>query len=584
MVRSEIREAIEESFTKENLSAGYLPYITKVYFNSSDLLTDAGYQGIMLKKSKNKADLVTLLAPIFSDRKLFMEFLSLIPDEARKLFNVLMWEDSFVHEKNIRSEYGIDVSDRLRNAGWKGEGELKKEFFLFSYRRVYNWNEGYQYLVGIPHSLKKELLGYFDKPEGFYLQPAGEIPENLYQFQGEEIIFEELPRLLVYANQDNIKLTTSGIPVASTYSKMRKALAVKEYYEGLPKPFDSLRTSLIATLLAQAGKQSATQDNLKSLKQLFTFFAEKFYPFNLLQHLKGLGYVSDHHKFKLGKSFVDILQEFPGEEWVSMDNINKFAAYRSLHLKPAEDYFLSRHTYFPVEKRGYTQKEQIDSSNYKRLIQKPLLQAGFFLFAALGIVDAAYENPEESVGNEEEPYFHTLRYVRLTPLGAYLCGRSKEYVPPKTEEKAGIQLLDDSLNILSDKPSQTVDLLLENYTIKVGSSRYKTDFGIFMKGVRNADDLESKINLFRQTVTNRLPQNWENFFNTLTLKCDPLKSIGPHMAYQLSKEDQELIQLVAKDPVLKKLAIKAEGLIILVMKADQAKFKNRLKEFGYLLE
>ena len=56
------------------------------------------------------------------------------------------------------------------------------------------------------------------------------------------------------------------------------------------------------------------------------------------------------------------------------------------------------------------------------------------------------------------------------------------------------------------------------------------------------------------------------------------------MAYQLSQNDKEMIHLVAKDPVLKQLVIKAEGLIIIVMKKDQAKFKNRLKEFGYLLE
>ena len=105
-----------------------------------------------------------------------------------------------------------------------------------------------------------------------------------------------------------------------------------------------------------------------------------------------------------------------------------------------------------------------------------------------------------------------------------------------------------------------------------------------MKGVGNADDLEAKISLFRQTVSSEQPPNWQAFFNTLKLKCDPLRGIEPHMAYQLSREDQEMIHLVAKDPVLKKLTIKAEGLIILVMKKDLTKFKNRLKEFGYLLE
>ncbi len=585
-IRNELMEAIDLSFTKEHLTTGYLPYILRLFSIDKLPVADLRIQHLLSKKNRNKEELVTLVAAVFSAEELFREFFSMIPEEVRQLFEILMWEDGFLHEDVIKFDYGIEPTIHDKGAGWRSDSELKKEFHLLSAKKEYNWTAGYQYFLGIPQPLRKEIIDYFEKPKEYYLQPVMEIPGELQQFNAEKTIFQELPRLLVYANQDNIKLTTSGMPVASGYAKMRKALSLREYYEELPKPYDTIRTSLIATLLAESAKTVVSQDGLQSLEQLFAYFTNSFYPLHLLHHLKGLSYINDYDKYKTGKAYIDILREFPEEgSWVSMDNIYKFSSYRSISLKPAADYPLSRYAYYPVKTDGYTRKIEVNVYSYNKLIKKPVLQAGFSLFAAFGLVEAAYEEPAgEEEGEEDNPFYHKLSYVRLTSLGEYLSGRTKIYNPPQTEDKAEIQLLGDSLNILSDKPSQTVDVLLESFTVKVGSSRYKTDFATFMKGVRNADDLEAKISLFRQTVSSDLPPNWQAFFNTLKLKCDPLQTLEPHVAYQLSREDQEMISLVAKDPVLKQLVIKAEGLIILVMKKDLTKFKNRLKEFGYLPE
>ena len=45
----------------------------------------------------------------------------------------------------------------------------------------------------------------------------------------------------------------------------------------------------------------------------------------------------------------------------------------------------------------------------------------------------------------------------------------------------------------------------------------------------------------------------------------------------------ELIRLVAQDPVVKTLVIKAEGYLVLVPKGNMAALKRRLQEFGYLV-
>jgi hypothetical protein len=585
-IDAELIDVINESYNRDHLQKGYLPFIRKMASTPAWQMADKKVQKILEKKKLLKEDLTILVAAVLSGKELFSAFKSVLPEEAGKLLERMVWEEYFLHEDLILSEYGIEITETKTTAwGTKNKG-LRDEFYLFSTEQAYDWHNGSQYYIGLDAEIRKKLIDFFDKPEGYYLQPVQEIPQNLEQFRGEKIIFQELPRLLVYATQGHIKLTNAGIPAASTYNKMRKTLSVREFFQGLKKPYDALRTSLIASLIADSGNYSLSQEGIRSLKSIFSYFEHRFYMLHLLHHLKGTGYIDDYDKHVVGDELMGILRDFPDEDgWISMDNILKYANYRAIDVKPASDYAISRYLSYPVKKRGYTAKEPVTASNYRSLVKVPVLQAGFFLFAAFGLVDAAYAQPDkDDEADAAVSPFEPLRYVRLTPLGAFLAGRTKTYTLPENSEKINIQLLDDSLNILSDKPSETVDLMLDNYTVKVGPSRYKTNFALFMKGIRTADDLEAKISLFRQTVTDKLPPNWQAFFDTLRLKCAPLKSIGAHTAYQLSEEDEELIKLVAKDPILKKLVRKAEGLIIIVMKNDLAKFKNRLKEFGYLLE
>jgi hypothetical protein len=54
--------------------------------------------------------------------------------------------------------------------------------------------------------------------------------------------------------------------------------------------------------------------------------------------------------------------------------------------------------------------------------------------------------------------------------------------------------------------------------------------------------------------------------------------------FKLPKDNQELVKLIAQDPLIKNLVHKAEDYQILVPKSNYLNLKKRLAEFGYLVE
>jgi hypothetical protein len=71
----------------------------------------------------------------------------------------------------------------------------------------------------------------------------------------------------------------------------------------------------------------------------------------------------------------------------------------------------------------------------------------------------------------------------------------------------------------------------------------------------------------------------ENCF--IFFKAEPFYTRSDLVVFQVPSSNQSLIKLLAQNPVLTKIAIKAGGYCILVKQKQLAKFKIRMKELGY---
>ena len=176
--------------------------------------------------------------------------------------------------------------------------------------------------------------------------------------------------------------------------------------------------------------------------------------------------------------------------------------------------------------------------------------------------------------------------VRLTPLGAYVLGVTEKYeVQLASDDKVYFELDPQRLIIRSLSDNNPYEGLLTDTCIPIGNRRYKMNAETFLARCADKSDVEGKIDFFKRYISGDLTPVWTDFFGSLLKRCNPLTSVAQneYVVYRISPDNKPLIHLLANDPVLRTLVIKAENYIILVETDKKTKFDRRLKSLGYLL-
>ncbi|MEM6965684.1 MAG: hypothetical protein AAF573_13030 [Bacteroidota bacterium] len=543
---------------------------------------------------------MTALVPVlFLTKKLFRAFRASLKTEVQEILDALIWEEVLsqdkIEEKFNTVIYTTEEIGVRSNYSFERH-EIKKPFLFF---KVINHNRyGYgrnkpNYSLFILPKLRHHISQFYDPPKGSKIEPVEKLePTEFIYDTGQQDIFLEIQRIIAYEKQGQIKTSSKLKPQPSTLGKMQRKLNLKEFYpiELVDKPLKTIRTNLIASLMLKNRQQLATLTGTDIFKALFNETYPKYFSslLGIMTHLKGVGLKHYESAFPVEPTLWDILNELPQDEWVSMENIELMIKYNFINIGLVSNYLAENRLYYEVmsEWKGgkYKEKKYIQIKDYDDAITRPLLKGTFFLFAAFGLVDVAYDTPDiEELSKTAYSYHDGLKYVRLTSLGAHLLGRTSEYEMPSEITDTKIKLSKDSLTIISDKNDPTAAVILEPFTDKVTPNRFRTDFGIFLKSVANKEDLQAKINLFKQSVGQDLPENWNTFFKELEQKIDPIRKVSNVSIFKIPEDNPALINLIAKDDVFKKIVMKAEGYQVLVARRNLTKFKTRLQEYGYLM-
>lgn len=541
--------------------------------------------------SIKKQEAVKLFCIPFLSEKLLDAFRAYLPNKVRAILDELVWKGQ-LHEDEIREELGIEIVDvKLPEHSWTmPERTINRrfKFFLAKGTMVYAGRKGKVYTLTLLPELLKYLRINYPKPKNYDLHPTA-VKKTEFVYSGEKDILLELPRLLAYYGQGNIKLSKKEIPLSSTVNKMQRTLELAEFFEGTKdKVLKNVRTNAIASLLVFGDKLVNEKSPVEFLKKLFHSYAQKHFFASmprLLTLLNGAGYWNDKELDTVELQYFALLKLMPSEEWIDFKNMEDLLKFRQWNIEPVYSVSAHNHLYYSRKTNRGTEKEFLWQNTFYRALVIPLLKANFFLFAAFGLVEIAYNQPDTSDITRTffSPY-DGLQSVRLTELGAFITGQNQSYQLPDEIQEMPLVLSEDSLMILSDENDTTADILLQNFTQKVGANRYQTDEAIFLKDCSSQSDLLQKINFFKQTVKNELPANWEMFFESLKSKINPFTKVtSKYELLQIPSDNRELIQLIAQDSVLKNLVLKGEGFHIFVKKTDLTPFKNRLKEFGFLL-
>ncbi|MBL7785364.1 MAG: hypothetical protein JNM36_05620 [Chitinophagales bacterium] len=534
----------------------------------------------LLKKNPTKEDIVEITAVPYLTKALFVAFREELPPSVRKILDELIWVES-LHESTIRSEFGIEITTMVKTAWSYERVELKPKYYFFSFTQGYStWSQKSNITLSLVPFIRQVIAEYYDRPLYYhFIDVTATDLECSYRYESGEInIFNELARLTSYYMKGNIKTNARNVPTPASVNKMVKALELKEFFttENALSEWHSVRSNLLAQIMVAMRHASIMKDHLQTLRNILIAYQSGFVTMYMLPNIKIPTNSTIAH---VEKVYLNLFAELPLQEWVRFENIVDYARFRTLKIKPTEI-----QTYNPIQylvPPNSTDKYNVTDANFHELVTIPCLQHACFLMAALGILNIGY--------NEPSPTAHTLyasvAYVQLTPLGSFLFGKTKEYQAPEYYKPFPPILAEDSLTLMVDEKDDSAELNLQDYVQKIGKIRYRTSHTYFIANCRTTEEVLNKVIMFKSLLSDsKIPPNWEVFFESLLNRAMVFKTVEPHTLLQIPANNNELIQLVVHDPQLKNIVTKAENFILLIPNRLLPKFKNRMRELGYVVE
>jgi len=549
-------------------------------------------RGINLEKIPQKTEIAIICANFYTNKAAVLDLYESLPEQDKKIMEKGTWQE-FISYKELEEIYGQPVihvekisGDRYSYASFRlVKDKIFKRWHPYMVAQD-RWNNYYtenaqKYLeekspkLIFPDLMRKVFSSALPKPEGYFFKPINPTGE-ITIFNAEEIIFRELPLITTYYLQNKIIYSQKGYPNAVTARKMVKMLQLKPFpIEGE----NTLRALMIAGLFEGFEMASISESPLNILKQLFSrnFLKKPPAPF-LLTHLKGVNYFY-YNDFK-GDITINIFQIFkdmPLENWVTFENIKQFASTHFIKLEPLRDWELRKLSIdFGMQSNI---GDSINGSNLNNYVSIPYLAGHIFLFAAFGLMEISID--ENAPLNFS--YYDGLQACRLTALGAYLLGVTKDYIQPESESETKLSFDESSPVIRIEGNIMLGDTMMNDYAIKVSGNRYQFSPEKFLKNCKTTRDLENKISLFKQTINQKLPAFWENYLQQLISNSKDIHPKNNMLVFKLPAENKELHRIIAQDNELRRIIIKAEGFHILVEEKQSAAFINRMKALGYLI-
>lgn len=556
------------------------------------------------KRQPRKPEVLDALVKIYTNRELFQQLLKNMPDIEAKIFQKVIWEE-WVDIADLEEEFGVQLIVEVKPypSAHYTIRQLKDEFLLF-------WTDHNNHL-GLYHNrqpknffLPTEILTVLrkicDAPPDYQLKGVASLPQTDFIYEVKDGIFREICSALAFIEQGFVEYTKHGKPTKKSLRDMINGCRLREFYPDSDKDLGTLQAELLILFLETKNLPNIHDDPLIQVRKLFDLFRQET-KINLasimLSHLKGLGNIY------LGENMLDlvsrenichVLKSFPPHQWVSVDNAWRGCIGMGLSIVPIKEYDSGRYLYQDLVTRGRTYQDwyqndrlYADRNNYRQLVVEPYFKGSLFLLGTLGVIDLAYDRPYHAklhrLGKEYISVYDGLKYVRVSPLGAYLLGNTKNYEYQAVGDSAKILLDEDRLLITIYGENPLKSMLVNKLADQISDNRFLVSNASFLKECRTKTDIEAKIQMFRDHIESKPPHHWEDFFDRLLANIDPFKRCGDMIVFQLKKQDAGMIAMVVRDPILKKMVFKAEDYHLMIKKSNALKFRQRLEELGFLI-
>lgn len=568
----EIQKKLIDFCSKQYLDIGLKMYIYDFLKSNRRLYQRKGLNQILTtfdnkpNRSYTLEEGAWLYGSVFCDKDIFELFLTEIPLALKK--GILGLAES-------TSLLATELSEIT------GLNYQSAAFYFFP-------SKGHYYGNGIcmfPSIIRRQINDFQNLIQ-YDLTPISVPKKTDYIYLGTKHIHNDFSLLLQYARENEIKITKEGRPTITSAKKAIKITNLEEFYVDNKATLSTLKTLISISLINDIPQKKSLHD-FESTEALISYVLKEIYlkpnrnsVFDIFYYHKPI-YKYNLTSIGVENEIINNLKTFPINGWLSFEKVFN-CLQTNCDLRPIEPSIGLAEIYGTLHESRNSKKIK---NKYQKYIQEPFVKGTFFLFAALGLVDIAYnKNGEQEAfkGDIVNPY-EELKYVRLNEFGAFILGVNDNYASPEEAVNNDLYISSEALVITAGEGNMAAEIILGNYMTKISDTRYITDYERFLSGCESFNDIQTKINRFKKTLNLAFPKNWEMFFEFIIDKTKSIEKQYDYEIYQL-KYDLELLRLVSRDEILRDLVMKAENYFIIVEKINVAKFKARLLKFGYFLK
>ena len=560
------------------------------------------------KKQLVKADMVQAFMSLTKNPEDSRLFLKTLPKEVYQAYELLLWQDS-MEAQEANEALGFDiVQKKPAPSKWTMDSYvIRKEFPFIAIKQrhdndfYYTTEHSLTDLVCIPPAIRKWLILYFPKPEGYKIQPLldTDITNNKYTvFDTSPSIVADLSQLVDFLKRGIVKRTQKG---AFTKASIRKAESMTEsgewYSEEDKKSELSLMRhtilldyiegfdgSLMGKLTAPEIQGNVFKDILKALQDDEDMI-EKW----LLGHLKRrYKYYEDMFDAEAISRLFSIFGQLPPGAWVSLENLKTMRLYRNMDVLFFDCNMYCFEAVLAKSQHKYERTYILDLTNLKTVGIDPLIDGVAFLLSAFGFVELAFTPPINKTFNTyKNPYltpFDGAHAVRLTDIGAYAFGLSSELTLKQSSRKvATMRLHPEQLHVTCRNIDPVTELALKDFMEAVAPEFYRMTRASMLKGCQRPKDVKHRVADFRKRIGVELPENWQQFLASLEAEKSALIAENKFKIFTLA-DRPDLQQHFTQNPVLRKLTLRVEGHRIAIAQENLALVRTHLRKLGYLVE
>jgi len=603
LINSTMIEIINYHFTMKVLLPLYSDYLGVFLNENKQDFIEAGLDYRDYTQKIVKIKLAKLIAVIYTNKNLFNKFLSFLPSDVVKVYEILIWEGR-QKVKRLENELKPNSIIRSKPDQYYPEKNFHTPYLLFCHTREGYYDSFHEedltqnLILYLPDDIRKILKTFMPPPKDYNLTYFDTITETQYIYNNDGRILKDLPIYFEYIKFEHNKFSKSGKPSAPFVKRLMQYTNSEEFYQVEEKELGRLKNNLIISLILSTKKIETYINPLDMLKEMIeTYNKDDYWSINnLILHLKGRAKaVNTYFNNSAGKNaaLFSFFKKLQLNKWISVNNLIKYILLRDIDLKIIEYHSAKKYLYYEVmplnKKYSYSDfdKVYISDSNYFEAITAPYVKGSIFLFASLGLLDIAYDYPANELLQKKDlnylSIFDGVKYIRLTELGAYIFGINKEYTMDFKEDKGAEIILDQYRLILTiNGEDRMKSLILQKFADKISEHSYKMDYLTLFRECVTKKDIEEKVNFFKTKINSNPPQIWNDFFDKALKRVSPLIMKNNMLVYELSS-DKELAYLIATDKILKQYITKADNFHIIIDRDNFIIVKNRFANLGYLI-